>query len=125
MMTTNRYEEGLKYLQAIDGSAGETVIASLETIAPDLGKWIIEFAFGEIYSRASLSLKEREMLTLASLLTQGDTENQLIVHIHGALHVGLTQEDIIETFLHCVPYVGFPKVLNAVAVAKKVFSDHS
>lgn len=94
---------------------------SLKEIAPDLGDYIVEFAFGDIYSREGLNLQEREIVTLASLLTQGGCEAQLEVHIQAALNVGLTPEKIIECFLQCIPYVGFPRVLNAVFLADKLF----
>lgn len=120
-MEKTRFETGMQNLQMIDGAAGEAVIKSLETIAPDLGKYIVEFAFGDIYARNGLTLQEREMITLSSLLTAGGCESQLKVHISGALHVGLPQSKIIEIFLQCIPYTGFPKVLNAISVAKELF----
>lgn len=121
-MNDKRYERGMEMLRQIDGGAGEGVIESLKDIAPDLGRYIVEFAFGDIYSRGGLSLKEREMITIASLLTAGGCEAQLRVHINGSLNVGLSPEKIIEVFIQCIPYVGFPRVLNAVAVAREVFS---
>jgi 4-carboxymuconolactone decarboxylase len=121
MEDKTRFERGLEKLAEVDGAVGDQVIQSLKEIAPDLGRFIIEFAFGDIYTRSALDLKQRECITLASLATQGGTENQLRVHINGALNVGLTLEEIAETFIQCVPYVGFPRVLNAVAVAKEVF----
>ncbi|GLB31424.1 4-carboxymuconolactone decarboxylase [Lacrimispora amygdalina] len=122
-MNNSRYEAGIKNLAEIDGKGGEQVIQSLENIAPDLGKYIIEFAFGDIYARNGLTVKEREMITISSLLTAGGCEPQLEVHINGALNVGITPDKIIETFLQCIPYTGFPKVLNAVNTAKKVFRE--
>ena len=121
-MELTRYEKGIKKLSEVDGQVGEQVIEALSGIAPDLGKYIIEFAFGDIYCRKNLNLQEREMVTLSSLLTLGGCENQLDVHINGALNVGITPQKIIEIFLQCIPYVGFPRVLNAVGVAKKVFA---
>ena len=118
-----RYTKGLQNLQSVDGKGGDAVIQSLEDIAPDLGTYIIEFAFGDIYSRPILTLQEREMITIVSLLTAGGCEPQLEVHIHGALNTGVTAKKIIETFLQCIPYTGFPKVLNAVFTAKKIFHD--
>lgn len=120
-MKNTRLENGKKMLNRIDGDGGHAVIESLKDIAPDLSKYIFEFAFGDIYPREGLNLKEREMITLASLLTQGGCENQLKVHVKAALNVGLTQNKVIETFLQCIPYVGFPKVLNAVFIAKDIF----
>ena len=110
-----RLERGLALLRQIDGSGGEAVLRDLENLAPDLGRYIAEFAFGDIY------LRERELVTLASLLTAGGCERQLVVHIRGALNVGLTREAILETFIQCIPYTGFPRVLNAVFTAREVF----
>ncbi|WP_195269719.1 carboxymuconolactone decarboxylase family protein [Eubacterium sp. 1001713B170207_170306_E7] len=120
-MNDKRFEKGLEMLRRIDGGAGEAVVESLKDIAPDLGRYIVEFAFGDIYPRAGLSLEEREIITIASLLTAGGCEPQLKVHINGALNVGLSPEKIIEVFIQCIPYVGFPRVLNAVAAARQVF----
>lgn len=122
-MEKTRFTQGMEQLKAIDGKGGENVIKSLEDIAPDLGKFIVEFAFGDIYTREGLTTEEREMITLSSLLTAGGCEQQLEVHIGGALNVGISPEKVIETFLQCVPYTGFPKVLNAVFAAKKVFAE--
>lgn len=122
-MEKTRFHTGMENLKKIDGKDGEAVIRSLETISPDLGKYIVEFAFGDIYERNGLSLQEREMITLASLLTAGGCEPQLEVHINGALNVGIAPEKIIEIFLQCIPYTGFPKVLNAVSVAKQIFEN--
>ncbi len=122
-MENTRFTQGMEQLRTIDGKGGENVIKSLEDIAPDLGKFIVEFAFGDIYTREGLTTEEREMITLSSLLTAGGCEPQLEVHINGALNVGISPEKVIETFLQCIPYTGFPKVLNAVSVAKKVFTE--
>ncbi len=120
-MELSRLEKGFKKLSEVDGNAGENVIGALNDIAPDLGKYIVEFAFGDIYCRGNLDLQEREMITLASLMTLGGCENQLDVHINGALNVGITPKKIIEIFIQCIPYTGFPRVLNAVGVARRVF----
>ena len=122
-MENTRFIQGMEQLKTIDGKGGENVIHSLENIAPDLGKFIVEFAFGDIYTRQQLTTAERELITLSSLLTAGGCEPQLEVHINGALNVGISPEKVIETFLQCIPYTGFPKVLNAVFAAKKVFSE--
>ncbi|HCM86408.1 MULTISPECIES: carboxymuconolactone decarboxylase family protein [Enterococcus] len=124
-MSEKRFEQGSKNLQMIDGEAGERVIQALQDIAPDVGRYILEFAFGDIYENDVLSFREREIVTITSLLTQGDTKNQLIVHINGSLNVGLTEREIIEVFTHCIPYVGFPKVLNAITIAKEVFETRN
>ena len=122
-MSNTRFELGSETLKEIDGIGGENVIQSLQDIAPDVGKYIIEFAFGDVYTRPELSMQEREMITITSLLTTGGCEPQLEVHINGSLNVGLSPEKIIETFIRCIPYTGFPKVLNAIYTAKKIFAE--
>ncbi|MGV8956723.1 carboxymuconolactone decarboxylase family protein [Lactococcus lactis] len=119
----NKKEIGLKNLARIDGVAAEVVFDSLKDLATDLNNLMLKFAFGTIYERGVLNFKDREMITITSLLTQGGCENQLRVHIQASLNVGLTQEEIIETFIHYAPYVGFPRVLNAIFVAKEIFTD--
>ncbi|MFT8709321.1 MAG: carboxymuconolactone decarboxylase family protein [Sporolactobacillus sp.] len=122
-MEKSRYERGLEKLTEVDGAVGEQVVQSLKEVAPDLGTFIIEFAFADIYTRPALDLKERERITLSCLASIGGAENQLRVHINGALNVGVTPKEIAEIFIHCVPYVGFPRALNAVAIAKDVFKQ--
>lgn len=118
---TERFKKGSANLAKIDGVGGQAVIDSLAGVGEDVGKYIIEFAFGDIYGRDALNFQQREMITITSLLSQGDTEPQLEVHINAALNVRLTQSEIVGIFIQCIPYVGFPKVLNALFVAQKVF----
>ncbi|WP_138495865.1 carboxymuconolactone decarboxylase family protein [Paenibacillus pinistramenti] len=120
-MDNVRYSRGWYKLMQIDGEGGERVIESLKEIAPDLGTYIVEFAFGDIYSRDTLDARQRQLITVSSLTALGGCEPQLEVHINASLNVGLTPDEVVEAIIHCAPYVGFPKVLNAVFTAKKVF----
>ena len=79
-MNKTRFETGMENLKKIDGDGGDAVIHSLENISPDLGTYIVEFAFGDIYARPGLTLQEREIITLASLLTAGGCEPQADVN---------------------------------------------
>ncbi|MBW4521806.1 MAG: carboxymuconolactone decarboxylase family protein [Scytolyngbya sp. HA4215-MV1] len=127
MLTTEsqnaRYERGWEKLKEIDGVAGETVIERLKTIAPDLGRYIIEFAFGDVYSRPGLDLKSREIATIAALAALGNAQPQLKVHIQGALNVGCTETEVIEVLLQMAVYAGFPAALNGIAAASEVFAE--
>ncbi|WP_425203538.1 carboxymuconolactone decarboxylase family protein [Priestia megaterium] len=118
-----RYENGWKTLMEVDGEGGKRVIESLKDIAPDIGKYVIEFAFGDIYTREGLNLQQKQLVTISSLTTQGGCEPQLNVHINAALNVGLTPDEIVEAITHCIPYTGFPRVLNAIFIAKQVFTE--
>jgi 4-carboxymuconolactone decarboxylase len=87
-MTPSRYERGLAKLHEIDGEAGANVIGSLCDIAPDFARYLIEFPFGDIYSRPGLDLRSREIAVVASLTALGNAAPQLKVHIQAALNVG-------------------------------------
>ena len=117
----SRYERGWEKLLEIDGDAGESVIESLKDIAPDLGRYIIEFGFGDVYSRSGLDLQKREIATIAALTALGNAQPQLKVHINAALNVGCSREEIIEVIIQIAVYAGFPAALNAIFVAKGVF----
>lgn len=112
----SRYERGLKKLAEVDGKTGEEIVAHLG----DLGRYIVEFAFGDIYSRAGLNLREREIATVAILTALGGREPQLQVHLNAALNVGLTPTEIEEVILQTIPYTGFPTAINAINLLKKV-----
>ncbi|MCL9827957.1 carboxymuconolactone decarboxylase family protein [Ralstonia solanacearum] len=99
------------------------MVASLADIAPDLGRYIVEFGFGDIYSRPGLTLREREIATIAALTALGNAAPQLKVHIEAGLNVGLTREAITETILQMALYAGFPAALNGMFAAKAVFAD--
>lgn len=117
----DRYTRGWNKLREIDGAAGEMVIAALAPIAPDFGRFLIEFGFGDIYSRPQLDLRSREIATLASLATLGCAQPQLKVHIEAALNVGCTRDEIVEVFIQMAVYAGFPAALNALFAAREVF----
>ncbi|MCT4488369.1 carboxymuconolactone decarboxylase family protein [Levilactobacillus parabrevis] len=119
----NRLEQGKALLNQVDATAANTVMSSLKDIAPDISKYILEFAFGDIYARPGLTLQQRELVTITALLVQGDTSSQLTVHLNGCLNVGLMPKEIVETCIHCIPYVGFPRVLNAITIVQQVFAS--
>jgi 4-carboxymuconolactone decarboxylase len=118
-----RFERGWAKLKEIDGEQGERVIESLKDIAPDFARLLIEFPFGDVYSRKGLDLQKREIAVIAALTAMGNAAPQLKVHIHGALNVGCTRDEIIETIIQMSVYAGFPAALNGLFLAKEVFQD--
>lgn len=123
MSQNERYERGFNRLAEIDGDAGKAVIESLQDIAPDLGRYTIEFAFGDIYSRAGLDLRAREIATIAALTALGNARPQLKVHINAGLNVGLTREEVVEVIIQMAVYAGFPTALNGISAAREVFEE--
>jgi 4-carboxymuconolactone decarboxylase len=122
-MNNQRFESGLKKLKEIDGLAGEKIIESLASIAPDLARYTIEFPFGDVFQRPGLDLKSRELATVAALTAMGNCKPQLNVHINGALNVGCKPEEIVEVIIQMVVYAGFPAAINGMLVAKDVFIE--
>lgn len=121
--TNVRYARGLGKLREIDGMAGQRVIDSLADIAPDFARYLIEFPFGDIYSRPQLDLKSREIGVVAALTAMGNAAPQLKVHIHGALNVGCSHEEVVEIIMQMAVYAGFPAALNGLFAAKEVFAE--
>ncbi len=117
-----RYERGLRALSEIDGHAGQNVVDSLADIAPDFARYLIEFPFGDIYSRDGLDLRSREIATIAALTAMGNAAPQLKVHIEAGLNVGLSRQEIVETIMQMAVYAGFPAALNGLFAAKEVFA---
>ena len=122
-MSGERFIRGLEKLREIDGEAGERVIEALKDIAPDLGRYTIEYPFGDVYSREGLDVKSREIATIAALSAMGNAKPQLKVHIGAALNVGCSPKEIIEIIIQMSVYAGFPAALNAAFAAKEVFSE--
>lgn len=123
-MNSERYITGQKMLQQVDGKGGDAVVDSLKDIAPDFARYLLEFPFGDIYARPGLDLRSREIATVAALTAMGNAAPQLKVHIAAALHVGLTQDEIIEVIMQMAVYAGFPAALNGLFAAKEVFTSH-
>ncbi len=124
MMPSERFITGQGMLHKVDGKGGEAVVESLKDIAPDFARYLLEFPFGDIYSRPGLDLRNREIATVAALTALGNATPQLKVHIGAALHVGLTQDEIVEVIMQMAVYAGFPAALNGLFAAKEVFSSH-
>ncbi len=123
-MTQNtRYALGLEKLAEIDGHAGQAVVDSLADIAPDFARLLIEFPFGDIYTRPGLDLRAREIATIAALAALGNAQPQLRVHIHAGLNVGLNRTEITELLIQMAVYAGFPAALNGLFAAKAVFAE--
>lgn len=95
--------------------------ATLTDIAPDLADYIVDFVYGDVFSRPGLSSRDQEIVTLGVLASVGGCEAQLALHVQLALNVGMDPAEIVDVLIHVAPYAGFPRALNAVEVARRVF----
>ena len=114
---------GRKKLLEIDGEAGVRVEETLNGICPDLARYLIEYSFGQIYAREILDNKIKEQAVVAALTAMGTAAPQLKVHIHAALHVGCTPEEIREIIIQMCGYAGFPATLNAIGTLMEVLKE--
>jgi len=114
-----RYRRGLRRLVEVDGPGEESFVKAMG----DLGRYVVEFAFGDVYSREGLSLRDRELATVAMLTALGGRDPQLRVHLRAALRVGLTAAELEEVIIHTVPYAGFPTAINALRALRKVEAE--
>ena len=124
-MKSQRYKTGWNKLAEIDGEQGEKVVEALKEISPDFADLLIEFPFGDVYSRPGLDLKSREIAAVAALTAMGTATPQLKVHVHAALNVGCTPQEIIEVMIQMAVYAGFPSALNGLLAAKEVFDERN
>jgi 4-carboxymuconolactone decarboxylase len=124
-MKSERFKQGWEKLKEVDGQAGEKVINSLKNIAPEFADLLIEFPFGDIYTREALDLRSREIATIAALTAMGNAKPQLKVHIHAGLNVGLNKQEIVEVIMQMAVYSGFPSALNGLFAAQEVFEENT
>ena len=92
----------------------------ITTISPDLARMVIEFPFADVYPRPGLDLKVRELITVAALTAMANCQPQLKVHLHAALNVGCSEQEIKEVIIQMAVYAGFPAALNAMFAFKEV-----
>lgn len=118
----DRYARGLAALSLVTGTAHPAVLDSVAEIAPDLARFTVEFGYGDVWSQPGLTPRQRQIGTIAALAALGNAAPQLRFHIAGALNVGCTRREIVETFIHASVYAGFPAALNALAAAREVFT---
>lgn len=122
---SERFTKGLETIkQYVTEEEVNRMVAqdALADIAPDLRKMIVEFAYGDVYSRPGLDVKSRALVVITAVVTQGAAP-QTKTHITRGLHAGLTPKEIVEALLQLVPYIGFPRVQNALKIAQQVFQE--
>jgi 4-carboxymuconolactone decarboxylase len=122
-MEETRYRRGLETARKLDEGNAARLEEALKEIAPDLYRYIVEFAFGDILSRPGLPVATREIVTLSALSAMGTAQPQLRVHLNAALNVGVPRAQIVEVFLQIAVYAGIPAALNALYLAKEVFTE--
>ena len=118
---SERFKKGWAKLQEVHGQVGQDVLDELAETAPALSEFIIEYPYGDIYSRPGLDVRSRQIATISALTAMGNAHKELTVHIQAGLNVGLTKEEIIEIIMQMSVYAGFPAAMNGIDAAKEAF----
>lgn len=121
---TERYDRGIEKIQALYGDFGQAFFEDLEDIAPDFGRFIAEFSYGDVFARPGLDMRSRELAIISALTALGTAERQLKAHILGALKIGVGRKELVEAIIQVAVYAGFPAGFNALMVAKGAFKEH-
>ncbi|KYG04408.1 hypothetical protein BE21_46975, partial [Sorangium cellulosum] len=119
----DRFARGETVLGRLDPAAPRRVMEVYAGVAPDFGRYVIEYPFGDIYARPGLDLRTRLLTAVAALAAVGDSEVPLGNHIRYALKVGCTREEIVETVMQVSVYAGFPRAVKGLAVLEKVLAE--
>ena len=116
-----RYEEGAALQIPIYGNEIAKRYAWLpEDFQKNIPIWLTELCFGDFATRNGLDQKTRELLTVVMLATMGGVELQVHSHVIGALKVGNTKEEVICALVHAMPYMGMPRLFNALNCCKDI-----
>ena len=110
----NRLEKGAQTQAEIFGA--DKLTAWQES---PVNRWLAANCFGDYYTRGGLDLKQREMITFCFLMAQGGCEPQLAAHIRGNMNLGNDREFLLRVVHQCLPYIGYPRSLNAISCVNK------
>lgn len=120
---SSRYELGIAVFKKLDPQTAELLMDYLKDLSPDLGRFAVEFGYGDVMSRPGLDLRTRELVNIGTLGAMGNCATQLENHIRGALNLGINKSEIVEVILQLAVFVGFPMAFNAMAALKRVLAQ--
>jgi 4-carboxymuconolactone decarboxylase len=118
MPEETRYERGRRKLREVHGDRS---LATVESLG-DLGRLIVEVAYGDVYSRPGLTLRERQIASVAALVATGRS-SQLPVHLRSSLQAGLSAEELREVIIQTATIAGFPPAMNAMSTLKTIAGE--
>jgi 4-carboxymuconolactone decarboxylase len=119
-----RFNKGLAVQVEIFGDVITKMRASAPANQKHIQDYLSAFCFGDFYTRGGLDLKTRELLTLCIVSALGGAEGQVKAHVQGNRNVGNDKETMITAITHCLPYMGFPRTLNALACVNEVIPEN-
>jgi len=118
-----RYEKGLELQKAIFGEMIDKMLQEAPANQLHIQRYLSANCFGDYYTRKGLDIKTRELLTFAMILSLGGCEPQLKGHIQGNLNVGNDKALLLSTVTQLLPYVGYPRTLNAIRCLNEIIPE--
>jgi len=118
-----RFEKGLEVQKEIFGDIIDKMYEAAPADQVHIQKYLSANCFGDYYTRKGLDIKTRELLTFSVILSLDGCEPQLKGHIQGNLNVGNDKETLLSTVTQLLPYIGYPRTLNAIACLNEVIPD--
>lgn len=116
MTEENRFEKGLAIQQEIFGVDNINAMrAAAPTELEHIQEYLSAWCFGDFYTRGTLDLKMRELITFCAICCLGGCEPQAKAHAGANISVGNTREMLIAAMTQCLPFIGFPRTLNAIS----------
>ena len=115
----NRLEKGEQIQIAVFGKGMRGFARSGSSETRHINRWLTDNCFGDYYTRSGLDIREREMITFCFLSGLGGCEVQLTAHASGNISIGNSREFLIDVISQCVPYIGYPGSLNAIAAVNR------
>ena len=114
------HELGRERLRQLAGPDAEEAVARITAYMPELGDWIRDFVFAEVFGRDGLDLRTRQIVNVSALCALGTATPQLEIHMNGALNAGVSEDELKEIVLQLAVYAGFPAALNGMATLERV-----
>ena len=119
----DRFKDGMEIRRKVLGDAHvDRAEAAKTALDADFQAFITEGAWGSVWSRPGLTLRERSLLTLSLLAALGNHE-ELALHVRATARTGATPQDVLEAMLHVAVYAGVPRANHALKIAKETFRE--
>ena len=120
---SERHDQGMRTRRDVLGDAHvDRAEAAKTPFDAPFQEMIVEAAWGHVWSRDTITRRERSMLTIALLAALGN-EEELAMHLRATKNTGASSDDVLEALLHVAVYAGVPRANSAIRIAKEVFAE--
>lgn len=117
---SNRYDKGLAVQVGIFGDAIHKMNSSAPADQKHINTYLSANCFGDYYTRQVLDLRQRELITFIAIASLGGCEPQLKAHAAANIAVGNTRQDLLDAVTVALPYIGYPRTLNALGCINEI-----